>query len=520
MPIRSERTSELSLKKDLKALALTDKRQVLRALLESTAHTIRSFPLSFAQDQLWFMNKLQAAQPVYNIPLYIPFQGPVDVASITRALVTLARRHDMLRAHFELVDGEPKQVIEPDAVVDLEVEDLSALPPDQRGTALGDALNREVQRPFDLETGPCVRYRLFRLKSTNYLLSVTMHHIITDAWSLGVYVSEFRRTYDAYRAGQREAPLAPLLVDYCDYARWQRESLQGIRLSKFLKFWCNQLAGAPHVLHLPTDRPRPESQTFNGTLAGFVFSDELSAKLIELSRDRKVTLFMLLVACYFTLLYRYTGQEDILVGAPVANRGHPDLEPIIGIFVNTLILRARIKENLTFAELLADVRQMSLDAFEHQTLPFERLVDELKVDRVPGFPPLYQVVFNFQNAALIESEAPSAEGSMLAKGDFPLVHSQTAKVDLNLTVTQHESKISGGIEYNTDLFDEDTIETIIFHFRTIAEEVSINPSVPILEITLPARPGDGEHLQTAAMGPDADERSEVLDDGKFDFELR
>ena len=508
----------MSLERDLKALTPADKRRVLRALLESAARTSRSFPLSFSQEQLWFMDKLQPGQPVYNIPLYIPFQGPVDVAGLRWALEALAHRHDMLRARFELAGDEPRQVIEPDAVVELEVEDLSALPPGRRDTAMGEALNREVQRPFDLETGPCVRYRLFRLEPASHLLSVTMHHIITDAWSLGVYVSELKRTYAAYRAGRREVPLAPLLVDYCDYARWQRESLHGIRLGKLLGFWRDQLAGAPHILHLPTDHPRPENQTFNGALAGFVFDDDLGEALIELSRERKVTLFMLLLACYFALLYRYTGQEDVLVGAPVAGRGHPELEPIIGLFVNTLILRARMKEDLTFAELLEDVRKTSLDAFEHQALPFERLVDELKVERVPGFLPLYQVVFNFQNAALIESEAPRAEGDLMEEGDFPLVHSQTAKVDVNLTVTQHESRISGGIEYNTDLFDAATIETMVSHFRAIAEQVSADPSIPILEIALPEYPDGGRHQPVTAR-PGSDGGSEVHDDGKFDFEL-
>lgn len=506
-------------KNELTRLSLAEKRQITRALLQSSFNAPRSFPLSYAQEQLWFMDKLQPGSPLYNIPLYVPFQGSLDVAALKNALQTLTRRHDMLRVRFDTVNDHPVQIVEPDVAVHLPIEDISKLPAGQRDAALGQSLNEEVQTPFDLAGGVCVRYKLFRLDSANHLLSVTMHHIITDAWSLGVFVSELNKVYKAYRGGGQDDPLAALQVEYSDYARWQRANLRGLRLTKLVNYWTTQLSGAPHVLRLPTDYPRPTDQTFNGTVAGFVFDDELSEALISLSRRHKVTLFMLLLACYYTLLYRYTGQEDIVVGAPVANRGNPELEPIIGIFVNTLILRVKLHDTQPFAELVKNVQQMALDAFEHQALPFEKLVDELNVERVPGYPPLYQVVFNFQNASLIESSNPRAEGETMDNGDFPFVHSNTSKVDLNLTVTQNGSKVSGGIEYNTDLFESGTIDDMISHFKMIAEKVVIDPSIPLMDIPLAVDSYEADADGQAPEEATSTDRAQLIEGGKFSFEL-
>jgi Condensation domain len=504
-------------KSEVMRLGLAEKRQIVGALLQSALRAPRSFPLSYAQEQLWFMDKLQPGSPVYNIPLYVPFQGTLDVEALENALATLTQRHDMLRVRFATADDQPVQIVEPEMAVELPVEDLSHLPADQRNAALGQLLNEEVQQPFDLAGRTCVRYRLFKLDSSNHLLSVTQHHIITDAWSLGVFVAELNTAYQAFRSGERSAPLAPLQVEYSDYAQWQRAHLRGLRLSKLLSYWTTQLAGAPHVLQLPTDRPRPKDQTFNGTVAGFVFDDDLSAALIALARQHRLTLFMLLLACYYALLYRYTGQEDILVGAPVANRAHPELEPVVGLFVNTLILRVRLADTQTFADLLRSVQEVSLAAFEHQALPFPKLVDELNVERVPGHPPLYQVVFNFQNAALIESANPSAEGETMNNGNFPFVHSNTSKVDLNLTVTQNGDGISGGFEYNTDLFDAETVADMIAHYKRIAEQVVRDPSISLIDIPLgadaPAPDAGARGLEQRPAGGVA----ELIERGEFSF---
>jgi hypothetical protein len=500
-------------KDELMRLQPAEKRQIVGALLQSAFRAPRSFPLSFAQEQLWFMDKLQPGSPVYNISLYVPFQGSFVAGALRRALDTVTWRHDMLRVHFDTANDQPVQIVEPDVVIDLPVEDLSRLPADQQSATFAALLNEEVRKPFDL-AGLCVRYRLFKLDPSNHLLSATMHHIITDAWSLGVLVSELNAAYKAYRSGKQSAPLAPVLAEYSDYAQWQRATLRGLRLSKLLNYWTTQLAGAPHVLQLPTDHPRPKDQTFNGTLTGFVFDDELSEAVIALARQHRVTVFMLLLACYYTLLYRYTGHEDILVGAPVANRAHPELEPVIGIFVNTLILRIRLEDSQTFANLMRNVQAMTLAAFDHQALPFPKLVEELNVERAPGYPPLYQVVFNFQNASLIESDSPGAEGETMHKSDFPLVHSNTAKVDLNLTVTQNDSRISGGIEYNTDLFDSSTIDDMIGHYKRIVEQIVRDPSLPLMDIELG---GDGENAQGPERRP-AGDKSDLIELGKFSFE--
>lgn len=503
----------------LTTLTVSEKREIVRALLGSTLAAPRSFPLSFAQEQLWFMDKLEPGSPVYNIPLYVPFPGRCDVPRLNNALYALARRHDMLRAHFDAVDGEPRQVIEPSVRLDLAVEDLTPLAPERRRDALGRLLNEEVQRPFDLTAGVCARYKLFRVDAEEYLLSVTMHHIITDAWSLGIYVSELRAIYDGPSRGATQVTLPPLPLEYSDYAKWQRRALHGLRLSKLLDYWTKQLAAVPQVLHIPTDRPRPKDQTFNGAVVGFVLPDELSDSLVALSRDSRVTLFTVLLACYYVLLYRYTGQEDIVVGAPVANRGHPELEPIIGLFVNTLILRVRLHESDTFSEVLREVSTTALDAFDHQALPFHKLVEELHVQRVPGYPPLYQIVFNFQNASLIESGRPMGEGEAMLSAGFPSVHSNTSKVDLNLTITQSESSVSGGIEYNTDLFDSETVDEMISHFLSIAEAVAVDQSVPILDIRLHTdtdRPPP-RAIDDAQAG--AQNQEEFIHGGQFNFEL-
>ncbi len=505
-------------KTELARLSLTDKRDIARALLQSTFNAPRCFPLSYAQEQLWFMDKLQPGSPVYNIPLYIPFQGAFDLAALKKALETLTRRHDMLRARFDTVDDEPAQIVEPDVPLELPVEDMSRLPEAQQRAALAQALNAELQRPFDLSR-TCVRYTLFRMSPADHLLSVTMHHIVTDAWSLGRFVAELNAAYAAYTSGQHTAPLPPLQLEYSDYAQWQRATLRGLRLSKLVNYWTSQLAGAPHVLRVPTDHPRPLDQTFNGTIASFMFSDELSEALIAVSRQLKVTPFMLLLACYYALLYRYTGQEDIIVGAPVANRGRPELEPIIGLFINTLILRVKLDDTQTFADLVKNVQRTALDALEHQALPFEKLIAELQVERVPGYPPLYQVVFNFQNASLIESDNPSAEGETLAQGDFPLVHSMTSKVDLNLTITQNGSSVSGGVEYNTDLFDPATIHDMLAHFKMIAETIAADPSIPLMDIRLEAGTDAARAAQTTTPHASAGDTSQLIDGGEFVFDL-
>lgn len=497
-------------KADLARLSLAEKRDVVRALLTRVFAQPRVFPLSRAQEQLWFMDKLQPGSPLYNIPLYVPFEGRFDLASLSRALAALARRHDMLRARFDARDDQPVQIIEPEVEIALPVNDLSTLPAERRKEALARALNEEAQTGFDLGGGVCVRYRVHRLAPDSHLLSVTMHHIISDAVSLGVFVSELNALYAAFRDGGREPLLAPLAVEYSDYAQWQGSMLRGFRLSKLVDYWREALSGAPRVLQLTTDYPRTDVQTFNGAVASFVFPEALSRRIIALARERKLTSFMVMLACYCALLYRHTGQEDMLIGAPVANRDHPELERVIGLFVNTLILRVRFDDETTFLKLLDQVHATALAAFEHQALPFPMLVEALNVEREPGYPLLYQVVFNFQNASLIEAANPRSDGEVLAEGGFPFAHSNTSKVDLNLTVTQNDDRISGGFEYNSDLFGPESIAQMIAHFEAIATAVVDDPEVAIMDIAL-----GGDRVAPPAAEPSTTSE----DEGRFSFEL-
>jgi NRPS condensation-like uncharacterized protein len=492
-------------KADLASLGLPEKRQIARALLARIFAEPRALPLSHAQEQLWFMDKLQPGSPLYNIPVYVPFEGTFDLHSLKRALAALSRRHDMLRARFETQDGQPVQIVAPDVSIEIALDDLSSWPAARRDEALAAGLNAEAQTGFNLSQGPCIRYRLFRLARDTSLLSATMHHIIADAVSLGIFVSELNQLYAGFRQHGRELQLPPLAIEYSDYARWQREMLRGFRLSKLLDYWTTALAGAPQVLKVETDYPRPDSQSFSGTVASFVFPDELSKAVIGLAREHKLTPFMVLLACYCALLYRHTGQDDMLIGAPVANRDHPELERVIGLFVNTLILRARFRDDTRFADLLEQVHATALAAFRHQALPFPMLVAALNVERTPGHAPLYQVVFNFQNASLIEAGRPRSDSEVLAEGGFPFAHSNTSKVDLNLTVTQNGDSISGGFEYADDLFSPPTIAQMIAHFTAITAAVVADPSVEIMDITLDA----------AAEGPG----EEIVDEGRFSFEL-
>lgn len=487
------------------ALGLEEKREVARALLASALSSSRAAPLSYAQEQLWVMDKLQPGTPVYNIPLYVTFDGRCDVPAMQAALEMLTRRHDMLRVHFDSVDGQPRQIVEPDAPVVLPFEDLAQLTPSRRRAAVDALLIEEVRRPFDLSTG-CVRYRAIRVDPDQHFLCVTMHHIVTDAWSLGVFVSELKALYGSLRSGHEPPSLPPLPVGYADYAQWQRRTLRGPRLSRLVKYWTRQLAGIPPILQLPIDRPRQKDQTFNGTMAAFVFDDELSAALIRLTRDNAVTSFIALLACYYVLLFHYTGQEDLVVGAPVANRAYPEIEPIIGLFVNSVVLRVGVHEEDPFTTLLGDVNRVSLDAFEHQAMPFDKLVQELGYERSSSHPPVFQAVFNFQNVALIGADAPSAEGEAIVTKGMSLVHSNTAKVDLNLTLTQSGSSFSGGIEYNTDLFDASTIEDMIARYTRIVRAAVADPDRTIGSL---AFEDDGEAVRTRSL--DTEEQ--------FDFEV-
>ncbi|MBC1281247.1 AMP-binding protein, partial [Nostoc sp. UCD121] len=357
------------------------------------------------------------------------------------------------------------------------IVDLQHLSTSEKEIALQQLAQQQVQRPFDIATEALVRTTLVVLSETEQALLVFIHHIVFDGWSVGVFVQELIALYNAYSQGQ-PSPLTPLLIQYADFAIWQRQWLQGDVLQSQLSYWQQQLKDAPALLSLPTDRPRPAVQTFVGTYHKFALSVELTDRLVKLSQEQGCTLFMTLLAAYDTLLYRYTGQSDILVGTPIANRDRSEIEGLIGFFVNTLVMRTNLAGNPSFSELLGRVREVALSAYAHQNLPFEMLVEALQPERDLGHTPLFQVVFNLQNAPVQKLELAGLTVSSLP------VESTATKVDLALSMENTTQGLMGVWEYNTDLFDASTIERMNGHFVTLLSGIVANPQERISQLPL------------------------------------
>ena len=434
-------------------------------------------PLSFAQQRLWFIDQLEPGNPVYNTPRGVRLRGTLDIAALERALTEVVRRHEALRTTFRDLHGEPVQVIGPAKPFTVIFEDLSGLPEATRAEEARRLTLEEALRPFDLSTGPLVRARLLRLSTDEHVLLLSLHHIVSDGWSMGVLVREVAALYEAYAVGA-ESPLEELSLQYGDYAVWQREWLQGEVLDQQLAYWRKQLAGAPPVLELPADRPRPQVQTFRGAALPFKLSRELAEKLRALSRCEGVTLYMTLLAGLQTLLARYTGEEDISIGTPIANRRRGEIENLIGFFVNTLVLRTDVSGNPTFRELLQRVRETALGAYGHQDVPFEMLVEVLQPERSMSYTPLFQVLFALQNAPQEKLELPGLTIDLLD------IDSGTAKFDLMLSLEESEEGLEGVCEYSTDLFDEATIRRLLGHFETLLEGIVNNPDQHLLQLPL------------------------------------
>nr|CAC01604.1 peptide synthetase [Anabaena sp. 90] len=442
-------------------------------------------PLSYAQQRLWFLDQLQPNSPLYNIPLALRLVGTLNRAALAQSLKEIIDRHEALRTNFMTIDGQPAQIIQTEinwtvSVVDLQHLStlvLSEVEVTEQESASQQLAQKQAIQPFDLASESLVRATLVVLSETEHLLLVCMHHIVSDGWSMGVFAHELAALYNAYTQGQR-TPLEPLPIQYADFAIWQRELLQGDLLQSQLSYWQQQLKEAPALLSLPTDRPRPAVQTFVGAHQKFALSVELTQKLTKLSQEQEVTLFMTLLAAFDTLLYRYTGQSDIVVGAPIANRNYGEIEALIGFFVNTLVMRTNLEGNPRFSELLTRVRLMAMDAYSHQDLPFEMLVEALQLERDLSYTPLFQVVFGLQNA-------PNSQVELTGLTVSPLVvESVTAKCDLTLAMENTGTGLIGVWEYNTDLFDTGTIERMTGHFVTLLEGIVANPLERISQLPL------------------------------------
>ncbi|NNB89170.1 non-ribosomal peptide synthase/polyketide synthase, partial [Corallococcus exiguus] len=434
-------------------------------------------PLSFAQQRLWFIDQLDPGSALYNMPTALRLSGAVDVPALQQSFDALVERHEALRTTFEAHDGEPRQHVHPAPTGVLSVVDLTGLPDDERETEAVRLASEDAMKPFDLAVGPLARLTLLKLGEEEHVLLLCMHHAIGDGWSMSILVREVTALYEAFRQGQ-PSPLAPLPVQYPDFAVWQRGWLQGEVLDAQLGWWTQQLAGAPQALALPTDKPRPPQRSARGATFPVRLSQSLSEAVEALAQREGATPFMLLLAAFQTLLHRYSGQEDLLVGTSIAGRRHAETEGLIGFFVNTLVLRARFDGRPSFRQLLSQVRATTLGAYEHQDIPFERLVEAVQPARDLSRTPLIQALFALQNLPEAEVRLPELT---LRPVEVDL---SSTKFDLDLSMARTERGFEGALSYATDLFEPATARRLSEHFLQLLEAAVTRPDAKVDSLPL------------------------------------
>ncbi|WFQ79904.1 amino acid adenylation domain-containing protein [Xenorhabdus sp. SF857] len=440
----------------------------------------QTLPLSWAQQRLWLLAQLDpAAQTAYHMPGGLRLQGFLNLEALQAALSRIVARHEILRTTINMVGGQALQIIgKSESGFSLAVEELRHLPAQEQQITIEEIVRRETSQPFDFAQGPLIRGRLLRLAANEHILLLTQHHIISDGWSLNILMHELSTLYQAFSEGRGD-PLPALTLQYADYALWQREWLQGEILEKQVNFWRDALQGAPALLELPTDRPRPEQQSYAGGYVDITLSPELSAGLRNLSQRHGTTLFMTLMAGWATLLSRLSGQKDLVIGTPVANRQYSELEPLIGFFVNTLALRIQINDNPTVSALLARVKAHALNAYAHQDLPFEQLVEILKPPRSLSHSPIFQVMMSVDNT-------PGQQNITLPDitiSEINLTES-SAHFDLSLSINDTEKGLVGGLEYSSDLFDPASVERIASYLQTLLTAMVKDDSQPVESLPL------------------------------------
>ncbi|HEY3323603.1 MAG TPA: amino acid adenylation domain-containing protein [Planctomycetota bacterium] len=432
--------------------------------------------LSFAQQALWFLDHLEPGNSFYNVPLALRIDGDLNTAALQRVLDEIVTRHEALRTNFAAENGTGMQIVGEPAAVRLVTADLSSLPVGERDAALQRRLANEIRRPFDLSQDALLRALLIRVGEREHVLLLTMHHIVCDGWSLEILQKEMAALYDAFAAG-RPSPLPELPIRYADFAAWQRDHLKGEVLERELSYWMKRLAGPLPVLDLPSFKPRPPVQTYNGAVQSIEIPERLLAKLKAVAEGASATPFMLMLACFKALLHRYTGQPDLIVGSPIAGRNQSQTEGLIGLFVNTLALRTDAGGDPEFLELLKRVRQTVLEAFEHQDAPLEVIVERLQPPRSRNRTPIFQVMFAMTGHA---QHLHAAGAITLSPQDVPWT---SAKHDLTMFVAENGA-LKASIEYNTDLFDAPHIGRMLLHFRNLLEGVAANPQHRISELPL------------------------------------
>ncbi|MBD2128005.1 non-ribosomal peptide synthetase [Microcoleus sp. ZQ-A2] len=431
-----------------------------------------NLPLSFTQQRLWFLDQLEPNNTTYNMPAAVRLMGAIDIAALEQSFNEIVRRHEVLRTTFIVANGQPVQVITPTLTLTIPVVDLQALPETERDAEVLRLAKREAQLPFNLTKGSLLRVTLLKLSASEHILLFTIHHIICDGWSLGIFIREFTTLYDAFSQG-KPSPLPELPIQYADFAHWQNQWLQGDVLENLLSYWQRQLAGAPSTLALPMQQQRPAVQSFRGETQSFQLSVATTEQLQILSRQAGVTLFMILLAAFQTLLHRYTHQDDIVVGTDVANRNRHETESLIGFFVNLLVMRTDLSGNPSFRELLERVREVALGAYAHQDLPFAKLVEALRPERNSSHTPLFQVLFVLQNAPL-----PALELSGLTVTPIEM-NTGITRFDLALFMEETEQGIIGTWKYSTDLFEKSVIAHFSHHFETLLSSIVKDPDTRI-----------------------------------------
>ncbi len=436
-------------------------------------------PLSFAQQRLWFLDQLEPGTAQYNIPAGIRIDGSLDEALLLRSLNEIVRRHESLRTTFRTDDGTPVQVIAPSFTLTLRRKDLTSVRPEIREEEAQRLATEEATTPFSLTEGPLLRVFIIRLEEDSHLLIFTIHHIITDGWSTGVLVRELATLYRTF-LNNEPSPLSPLPVQYADFAAWQRAWLQGDVIENELAYWKKALQNAPSSLSLPTDRPRPAVVTERGAIYPFTLSREIGHAINRLNKQEGVTTFMTLLAAFQTLLYKYTGEQDMCIGTPVANRNRVETEGLIGLFVNTLVMRGDLSGNPTFRALLARVRETALGAYAHQDTPFEKVVGAVAADRDMSHTPLFQVMFILQNAPHDPLELPGLTMTYVP------IDSGISLFDLTLTLEETHEGLTGRLEYSTDLFDASTIARMVEHFQTLLLSALEHPNVQVSALEMMA----------------------------------
>jgi amino acid adenylation domain-containing protein len=437
---------------------------------------VYAFPASFPQQRLWFIQKLHPDSSAYNITSAFRVEGDLDTDALLQSIDTIVHRHEALRTTFSVPEGQLLQIVSPEVDVELPVIDLRSLPRSEREAEALKRAQEVGQRSFDLREGPLFRVLLFRMSSNKHILLAKMHHIISDGWSMGVFSDELTTLYEAYVSGEKWE-LADLPIQYPDYTLWHKKWIEENVLDQQLPYWRDKLQGDPPVFELPTDRVRPPSKSFDGASRKITFDPELVQKLSKLGSKEATTLYQLLLAAFKVLLHRYTGREDIWVGAPVANRRRPEVENLIGFFVNTIVVRTEAADDPSFKEFLQQVRTATLGAYDHQDVPFERIVSELKPDRDLSRNPFFQVVFTLQNKPLtLELPGVDIERIELDPG--------SSKFDLFIELWQADDTIEGNIEYDTDLFNGETIGRMIGHYQQLLEGIARDPGQSISHLPL------------------------------------